>query len=184
MKIQPGVGYNFDSSSRGFTLDTSEPFPGNLSDGSDHPFKITRLTYDTGGSTWLYQVVPGAMNNEIPQILEDGVWVLLNRMDAGVPNYPTSVLNFTAGISYVYLRAGVDVNGYYPGQDNTLDEWPRIISSGTELVDTDTYGYIKIAQLTATAVPSITVNQYVTGSLFGDRIKLGSITAKYYYSRV
>jgi hypothetical protein len=27
MKIQPGVGYNFDSSSSGFTLDTSDPFP-------------------------------------------------------------------------------------------------------------------------------------------------------------
>jgi hypothetical protein len=27
MKLQPGVGYTFDSSSRGFTLDTSDPFP-------------------------------------------------------------------------------------------------------------------------------------------------------------
>jgi hypothetical protein len=27
MKIQPGVGYNFDSSSKGFTLDTSDGFP-------------------------------------------------------------------------------------------------------------------------------------------------------------
>jgi hypothetical protein len=27
MKIQPGVGYNFDSSSKGFTLDISDPFP-------------------------------------------------------------------------------------------------------------------------------------------------------------
>ena len=27
MKIQPGVGYTFDSSDKGFTLDTSDPFP-------------------------------------------------------------------------------------------------------------------------------------------------------------
>ncbi len=184
MKIQPGVGYTFDSSSQGFTFDTSEQFPAHPGGASDHPFKIVNLTYDTGGSSWLYQVSPGTLNNEVAQILEDGVWVLLNRMTAGVPTYPTSVLNFTSGVSYVYLRAGVDSSSNFPGQDNTMDEWPRIVSSGTELSDTDTYGYIKLAQLTATSVPSITVNQYVTGSLYGDRIKLGTLTAKYYYSRV
>jgi hypothetical protein len=29
-----------------------------------------------------------------------------------------------------------------------------------------------------------TVEQYVTGSLWGDRLKLGSLTAKYYYARI
>jgi hypothetical protein len=39
-------------------------------------------------------------------------------------------------------------------------------------------------EATEASGPSITVNQYVTGSLWVNRIKLGSSTARYFYARI
>lgn len=187
MKIQPGIGYTFDSSSKGFTLDTSEQFPASTIP-NNHPFKVIGITYDSGSSTWLYQVVPGTLNNEVAQIEEDSVWVSLDRTSGGIPDWPVSVLSpfdATTHKCYIYLRAGVDgTSGNFPGEDDTDDEWPRIVTSDTPLADTDTYGYILIAEATEGTGPVCTVNQYVTGSLWGDRLKLGTLTARYYYARI
>jgi len=188
MKIQPGVGYNFDSSSKGFTLDVSDPFPDR--DGvppSEHPFKVINVSYGSGGSAWLYQVVPGIINNIVPQIEEDSVWVKLDRTTAGAPDWPVSVMtpfNATTHQCYIYLRAGKDAStGDFPSLDDTSNEYPRIINSDVPLADTDTYGYILLAVATEAAGPSISVNQYVTGSLWANRIKLGTNTARYFYAR-
>lgn len=187
MKIQPGVGHIFDSSSMGFSIDTSEQFPASTIPDY-HPFEVIGITYDVSSSTWLYQVVPGTLNNECAQILEDSIWVYLNRTSGGIPDWPVSDLSPfdpTTHKCYIYLRAGVDgTSGNFPGEDDTDDEWPRIVTSDTLLVDTDTYGYVLIAEATEGAGPVCTVNQYVTGSLWGDRLKTGTATARYYYARI
>lgn len=187
MKIQPGLGYTFDSSSKGFTLDTSEQFPDNPQP-YQHPFQVINVVYDSVGSAWTFQVVPGTMNNEVAQIDEDGVWVLLDRTSGGIADWPVSVLtpfDATTHKCYVYLRAGVDAtNSNFPGEDDTAAEYPRIICSDVELSDTDTYGYILLAVATDGSGPVCSVVQYVTGSLWADRLKLGTLTAKYYYARV
>lgn len=189
MKIQPGVGYTFDSSSSGFTLDTSDPFPSRDVQVSQHPFKVINVSYDSGGSAWLYQVVPGTLNNLVAQIEEDSVWVPLNRTTAGgVPDWPVSVMgpfDATTHQCFIYLRAGKDATtGDFPSSDDTSANYPRIVNSDVELADTDTYGYVLLAVATEATGPSITVNQYVTGSLWSDRIKLGTTTARYYYARI
>ena len=188
MKIQPGVGYNFDSSGSGFTLDTSDPFPSRDSIPNNHPFKVVNITYDAPGTAWLYQVVPGTMNNLVAQINEDSVWVFLNRTTAGVPDWPVSVMgpfDATTHQCFIYLRVGKDPStGDFPSNDDTSSAYPRIVNSDVELADTDTYGYVLLAVATEAAGPSITVNQYVTGSLWGDRIKVGTATARYYYARI
>jgi hypothetical protein len=46
--------------------------------------------------------------------------------------------------------------------------------------DTDAFGYVKVADIN----PDGSVSQFVTGSLWADRIKLGSATATYYYARI
>ena len=187
MKLQPGVGYNFDSSSHGFTLDTSDPFP-STSTLNHHPFKIINVSYDSGGSAWTYQVVPGTLNNIVPQIEEDSVWVKLDRTTAGVPDWPLSVMtpfDTTTKKCYIYLRAGIDsTTDDFPSFDDSSPEYPRIINSDTELSDTDTYGYVLLAVATEATGPTISVNQYVTGSLWSDRIKMGDATATYYYARI
>ena len=186
MKIQPGVGYTFDSSSKGFTLDTSEQFPDNTQP-NHHPFKVINVTYDTTGGTWLYQVVPGTLNNFVAQIEEDAVWVLLDNTAGGIPDWPVSVLSpFDASTHqcYIYLRAGLDAttNGFPATSPSAT--YPRIVTSDVALTDTDTYGYVLLAIATEGTGPSCTVNQYVTGSLWGDRVKVSGQTATYYYARI
>lgn len=61
-------------------------------------------------------------------------------------------------------------------------EYPSTVSVGHGAVmpeDDDESGYVKIAKLNGT-----TIQQFVTGSLWSDRIKLGSATAAYYYARI
>lgn len=187
MKIQPGVGYTFDSSSKGFTFDTSEQFP-DPTYRTTHPFKVINITYDSAGSAWLYQVVPGTLNNNVAQIEEDSVWVLLDRTAGGLPDWPVSVLtpfDATTHNCYIYLRAGKDAtSGAFPSSDDTASAYPRIIGSDVLLADTDTYGYVLLAVATEGTGPVCSVVQYVTGSLWGDRLKTGSDTARYYYARI
>ena len=190
MKLQPGVGYNFDSSSHGFTLDTSDPFP-SISFTPDLPFKVKIVGVVSGAIR--YQVVSGTLNNLVPEMddVVGGVEKLLDSTTAGVPTPPTDVLSFNTSTkeSWVYLRAGPEASSPYafpdPNVSNTT--YPKVISSDTEETDTDTEGYVLIAKVDVDNVsaPTVwTVHQYVTGSLWGDRIKLGTDTAQYYYARI
>jgi hypothetical protein len=64
--------------------------------------------------------------------------------------------------------------GVFP--DATNFEWDIATSTPP---DTDAEGYIKVA-----TVNGATVTQLITGSLWADRIKLGTATATYYFARV
>ena len=200
MKIQPGVGYTFDSSSKGFTLDTSDPFPDRDGVVSGHPFKIVNVALRTSGgvTSVTYQVQSGTMNNLVPLIDDyaSGTDVKLDRVTSGVANPPTAELvssNFdaTTKTSYITLRAGAKTTSpyTYPDDDDTTNQYPVIIGGNTSPVtpDSDTLGYLVIGTITVdsiTAPTTFTVSQNVTGSLWADRIKLAGITARYYYARI
>jgi hypothetical protein len=200
MKIQPGVGYNFDSSSHGFTLDTSDPFPSRDGVVSGHPLKIVNVALRTsGGATSVtYQVQSGTINNLVPLIDDyaSGTDVKLDRVTAGVANPPTAELvssNFdaTTKTSYITLRAGPKTASpyTYPDDDDTTNQYPVIIGGNTFPVtpDSDTWGYLVIGTITVDSITTpttFTVNQNVSGSLWADRIKLAGITARYYYARI
>lgn len=193
MKIQPGVGYTFDSSSQGFTFDTSEQFPDNPG-VSLHPFQIYDVTIGTSGVS--YKVKTGTFDNLVPVIDDNatGTTVKLDRTTGGVANPPTALLTssfFNSGTktSYITLRAGKSsTTNNFPDPDVTSGRYPLVVG-GTDpaIADTDTYGYLFIGTITVddiTTPTTFTVNQYVTGSLWGNRIKLGTLTAKYYYARI
>ena len=198
MKIQPGVGYTFDSSSKGFTLDTSDPFPDRDGVVSGHPFKIVNVALRTsGGSTTVtYQVQSGAINNLVP-VIDDyisGTTVKLDRVTSGVANPPTGELvssnyDATTKTSYITLRTGPSAStGAYPDSDDTTSRYPVIIGGNVPLTpDTNTQGFLTIGTITVdsiTAPTAFTVNQTVSGSLWADRLKLGTATATYYYARI
>jgi hypothetical protein len=93
--------------------------------------------------------------------------------------------------SIVYLRSGPDATtNVFPatapiGTSDPDDPYPRIYSTGTALdTDTDALAYLAIAKVNALGSGVYSVDQYVTGSLWGDRIKLGTQTAQYYYARI
>ena len=200
MKIQPGVGYTFDSSDKGFTLDTSDPFPSRDGVVSGHPFKIVNVALRTSGgvTSVTYQVQSGTINNLVP-IIDDyvsGTEVKLDRVTAGVANPPTAELvssNFdaTTKTSYITLRAGAKTASpyTYPDNDDTTNQYPVIIGNNTFPVtpDDNVWGFLVIGTITVdniTTPTTFTVSQNVTGSLWADRIKLAGITARYYYARI
>ena len=108
----------------------------------------------TSGGNSTYTIQSGTVNNLVPG------------------NIASSITVATAA-NHVWVRVPY-LSPNFP--DTTNFEW----NIGTTLpTDTDTDGYIKVA-----SVNGATVTQFVTGSLISDRIKLGTLTAKYYYSRV
>lgn len=149
MSIQPGVGYNFTSSSQGTNLDVQKDWVEYVSAAaseSTHPFKVSAV------STSTYTVKTGAVNNAIPTNMTSTISV--------------------SGLGYIWVAV--------PYAGSTFDPASLVIAGGTTVPsDTDTYGYIAIATVNAGAV-----DQLVTGSLWASRIKVGTLTAKYYYARV
>jgi hypothetical protein len=200
MKIQPGVGYNFDSSSHGFTLDTSDPFPGRDGVSSGHPFKIVNVALRTSGgaTTVTYQVQSGTINNLVPKIDDyvSGTEVKLDRVTAGVANPPTGELassnyDATTKTSYITLRAGAEIASPYAYPDPlvTSNQYPVIIGGNIAPTtpDDNVWGYLVIGTITVDSITTpttFTVNQNVSGSLWADRIKINGMTARYYYARI
>jgi len=195
MKIQPGVGYTFDSSSKGFTIDTSEQFPDNTQ-ATTHPFEIVNVRINAAGNV-IYQVVSGTFNNLVPQLDDyiSSTSVLLDRVTAGVANPPTAELtssnyDATTKTSYITLRSGPDATtNVFPSSDVTSARYPQVIGGNVSPVspDTDTAGFLVIGTITVdnvTTPTTFTVSQNITGSLWADRIKLAGITARYYYARI
>jgi hypothetical protein len=203
MRIQPGTGYTFDSSSKGFTLDTSNPFPDRDAQAeAGHPFKIVNVKIVTaGGSSKVrFQVVPGTINNLVAAIddVDAGELVLLDRTDptTGLPDPPTCELvsgsyDATSKTSYIVLRSGPESAAPFDYPDptftSTATRYPQIIGGDEVPDDADTWGFLLIGTITVDNVTTPTTfsfNQYITGSLWSDRLKLGTNTAKYYYARI
>lgn len=193
MSIQPGTGYTFTSSSQGTNFSIQTPwFPWMLLGDSFEcsPYKVHDVVEKTGeGGTYVvFEICPGTFNNQMPQVYDsvNEVWQYLNSLATTAE----LVLDFgSTTISNVYLRVGPDgTTGNFPPTapypTNPYDPYPRIYSTGTALpTDSDTFGYVLIATVTNTA-GNYTVSQYVTGSLWGDRLKTGTDTARYYYARI
>jgi hypothetical protein len=191
MKIQPGTGYTFDSSSKGFTLDTSNPFPDRDSiEPPCVPLRVNYGGYETEGNTHFFNVCIGAVNNLIPQIEEDGVWIKLDRQTEGVPNPPKSVINVTAGLGVIYLRCGnndeAETPVEYPVKDDEDVRHPRIISAGGTSVPSDSndYSYLLLATVLIDENEKATLVPVVMNSLWTARFQCGTDIAEYFWSTI
>lgn len=162
----------------------------NQDDGdSCMPFKIKDIkVVGTEGAYVTYKICPGTLNNLMPQAYDtvNEEWQYIDDLatDAEL------VLNFTAGESWIVLRSGPDpATDDYPQAtpDTTADSpYPRIYSQGSDPAgsDTDTLAYLVLAKVTEGPGGTFTIDHYVTGSLWADRIKVGTQTARYYYARI
>lgn len=121
---------------------------------SMHPFKVTLDSTSGGNST--YSIVSGTVNNI-------------------VPNGVATPITVTTGAYFVLLKLPY-ASATFPA-NNTDFKWEI---SATMPSDTDAFGYVKVADIN----PDGSVTQFITGSLWGDRIKLGTNTAQYFYARV
>jgi len=119
-----------------------------------HPFLVQLDSQTDTEST--YSIISGTVNNLVP-----------NGM--GTP------ITVTTGSYFVYLKLPF-ASGAFPA-NNTDFKWEI---ASTMPADTDAFGYVKVADIN----PDGSVSQFVTGSLWADRIKMGSATATYYYARI
>lgn len=182
MKIQPGVGYNFDSSDKGFTLDTSDPFPSSTKlPVSDCPFTIVDRSED---GVYQFSCVPGMVNSIIPQIgtVPDSA----KRLDQ-IPT-PTTTFNFDAeGYSFIYLKVSADYSTpptIYPVNDQTDILYPRIISNSVQQSASDDSAFFLLAvAYKEPETTTVVITQLTCGSQWSDRIKVGSAVAKYFFAR-
>ena len=124
----------------------------------------------------------------------------INEPSSGHPFLVTFV-STAAGMDTYHIQSGT-VNNMVPGNIATditvstgaYDVWLKIpylspnFPDATGFVwnigtpvpsDTNSEGYVRVA-----SVNGATVTQFITGSLWGDRMKMGTATATYYYAQV
>lgn len=110
------------------------------------------------------------------KVISDGLGgytIITGATNNVTPGNIASTITAGSGTFDVWIRHPYAL-GIFP--DASGFEWDI---GSTIPVDTDTDGYILIATISGT-----TVTQIVTGSLWGDRLKTGSDTARYYYAQV
>lgn len=194
MKAQPGVGYIFDSSSKGWSIDTSQQFPDRDSGTAMCPLETYNLREDAGAIK--FNVYPGTINNTM---VRSNDMVELNTVPAPNIEAFTSGLTSTESTNYVYIRCG---NTAAAGA--TPASYPSVSGEGRPSVrvfdavqsDTDTYSYILIAILkgkkTEVAGSSPTTYTYELSiqrtiscnNLWSERFKCGSSGTNYWWSAV
>lgn len=192
MSLNPGDGYTFTWTTRGTNLEILRPWVGYVppADGFEcTPYKVHDVVEKTAGESTIvvYQICSATFNNMIPQVYDakNEVWQYLNAL-AGDAQL---VLDFASTTtSKVYLRVGPSSGGAFPpasaNPSDPDDPYPRIYSTGGSLPsDSDTFGYVLVATVTNSG-GVYSVDNYLTGSLWGDRLKTGTDTARYYYARI
>lgn len=191
MRIQPGAGYNFISSSSGFTLDASEQFPARDAIVSPcHPLKVKYDSYDATANSHFFTVCVGTVNNLVPQVeVDTDTWVKLDRVTDGQPDPPVGTLLVTSGLGVVYLRCGnveatEESPAKYPDDDVANAAYPRIISAGGSTVpsDSDTYSYLRLANVLIDENENVTITPVVMNSLWTARFQCSDSPAEYFWS--
>jgi hypothetical protein len=205
MSLKHGTGYTFTASSQGTTINAISPWGqwASFSSGDEptHPYKIINVQIVTVGGSQVvrYQVQSGTINNLVSalQDVNAGNLVLLNRTDpsTGQPNPPTGQIDSAiydgAKTAYIVMSQGPAISPPKDYPDPTFvsnsSRYSQIIALNNVPADADARGYICLGTVTVddiTTPTSFSVNQFVTGSLWSDRIKLGTETARYYYARI
>jgi hypothetical protein len=158
MKIQPGVGYTFDSSSRGFTIDSSDPFPGEIREASpplNPVFDGQKVT-----------IKVGTVNRYIPTI--DSTYI-----DAS----PAPTLT-TSGQGYVLVKVVYEADKFFPRTATIIFE-----SGSTIPEDTNTDSYYPLAKINSTG-GTLSMVSFAAGNLAVNRLKAGNNTATFWWTIV
>ena len=160
MKIQPGVGYTFDSSSRGFTLDTSDPFP-SLTAGRVEP-----LTPSIAGTK--VNIQPGTVNRYVPKIGEDYI-----------DKIPPPQLTVTTE-GYVLVKVTYVEAKFFPRTAEI------VFVEGADLPeDTNEESYYPLAKVSPiedSSPTAYTLGEFKVGSLAVNRLKAGESTAVWWWT--
>jgi hypothetical protein len=184
MAIQPGTGYTFTSSSLGHNLTIEKPWaPWDGSAASTCALAIMRLWYDDTDEVYYIIVSPGAVNNLGVTDYDD---VLLSNTPAPKIEVFTDGIGPDFTTNYIYIACENEGSPTYAFPSTTVP--PYILVSPDPLTDTDEIGYVLIGIVKGKTVDDVDTLQVFNykgcGSLWGDRLKTGTDTARYYYARI
>ena len=187
MNIQPGTGYGFSSSGYGVTLNVGDPFGDSLPVSNDHPFRVFNAGMATVGGVdeYYFYCSPGTINNLDP--LGDDIGGVAKKLTASARPKMKWDFDATTHYSYAVMNVGVDLSDpkVYPETDDTNAQYPLVAAYDAVPASDDDVGVIVLAAAYKDPTTSaITVWQYVTGSLWTDRIKLTDLVCKYYFARI
>ena len=187
MTIQPGPGYTFTSSSLGTNLTIEKEWSPIYIDSSGcYPFRINLAGKDEE-EEFLFSCCPGTVNTLIPQLGTEALEA--QRLDQ-VPT-PTTVLNFSeAGYSYIHLQVSYleseEGSIIFPVSDEEVVQYPRVISNSEQQFATvDSVFYLIATIYKDPETDAMTINQFANGSLWCDRIQVGSLEAvpNYFFAK-
>lgn len=187
MTIQPGSGYTFTSSSLGTNLTIEKEWSPIYIDSSGcYPFRINLAGKDEDDD-YLFECCPATVNSLIPQI---GITADADKRLDEIPR-PTTKLNFSeSGYSYIHLKVSqltVDDVVQFPVTDETDILYPRVISNSIQQAPTfDSVFYLIATIYKDPETDKITINQLSNGSLWCDRILVGSSESgapSYFFAR-
>lgn len=186
MNLQPGTGYGFSAGSFGATLNVGEPFGEDSFRTSDHPFRVFSAGSATvGGSPeYYFYCTPGTINNLDP-LMSDVGGTAKKMTDTPRPKAKWD-FDATTNFSYAVLNVGVRLANplIYPETDDTNAQYPILAAYDFQPASDDDVGVIIVAAAYKDPTTNaITIWQYVTGSLWSDRIKMAGIDARYFFAR-
>lgn len=155
-------------------------------DTCEHPFQFHPFKVSDGGEGFLYRanVCSGMVNNLVP-LDEIGGQLLPATIDFG----PGAIVYDRK----IWLRLGTEAyatsNPVFPVTDVTDAYYPTMIYTdvGTDPdpVDTDEYCYILMGVARNIGDPeNFTIDQTISGSVWAERLKIGTRTAVYYWAGV
>lgn len=122
---------------------------------AEHPFKVKIVSYEEGSLEWTCN--PGTVNNN----------TALTLVPEGMTYSGTLPAKVYLRIKYTGTPAAIDTSELY------------VAAYSDEMTCDDTYAYLKLAEVSSTAV-----SQYVLGSVWLDRLKVGTLDARYFFSRI
>jgi hypothetical protein len=179
MKIQPGLGHIFESSSMGFSIDTSEQFP---SSSAPRTCQLTIYGLRKVGSDYFINISPGTVNNI--EVVDNNNVSLNTVPPPDQQVFVGTPLTASVTTNYIYLVCQNDggTPPIYP------DPTPYTFISATVEVDDNDYGHLLIGIVQGTVVSGadvLTITNYKgCNSIWTERFKCGSSDAVYFWSAV
>jgi hypothetical protein len=157
MRLLNGTGYTMHQGPDGFYLDIDFPDP----IVTLHPFYVT-LFKDAGANK--FKVETGTVNSFTPT---------LDSTKLDVLPAPSKTISATG---YVYLKCQYSASGAFP--------YTVTVEYGSTIpADEDEFAYVNIAAVNITSGVATKTAQSISTSLSAERLKCGTDTAEYFFSR-
>jgi hypothetical protein len=172
---ESGAGCTFTNTGSGIIINVPTVPP-----SQSHPFKVSNKGKDQSGA-FKFSVQPGVINNLSPEVYD--TTDLMTKLPR-----PQGSWDFGgSGYSYLYLVCGNSGSPAYTFPDPTPANsgYPMVKAFSSQQTSSDSTAYMLLASAYKDpTTEKVTVWQYVTGSLWGDRIKVGNNVAQYFYAKV